>query len=78
MRNVCASQSHGCCFDIAIFQQLFAMGAEQALQQNLETQHQPAPATPVHVPEGGGDENEEQWRRAACRQMGRPAPGAPQ
>ena len=35
------------------------------------------PATPVHTAgKGGGDENEEeQARRAASRQMGQPAPG---
>ena len=42
-------------------------------------QHQPAPATPVHIPEGGegGDEyEEEQRKRAASRKKkGQPAPG---
>ena len=77
MRGSSASQSNGCCFDTTVFQQLFATGTEQALQQiaavkkepteNLETQHQPAPATPVHVPEGGGgDEKEEEQREKSA------------
>ena len=54
-----ASQSNGCCFDATIFQQFFAMGTAQALQQmsamqrelgnSCETQHQPAPVTLVPV-----------------------------
>ena len=63
------------------------MGATQAWQQLtfiqgelrrvFRVQHLPAPATPVHIQEGGegGNENEEeQRRRAASRQMGQPAP----
>ena len=86
-RNSCASQSNGGCFDPAVVQQFITMGATQAWQQLTciqgelsrvhAVQHQPAPATPVHVLEGGegGDENEEeQRRRAASRQMGQPAP----
>ena len=77
MRGSSASQSNGCCFDTTVFQQLFAMATEHALQQIaavkkeptqiLETQHQPAPATQVHVPEGrGGDEKEEEQREKSA------------
>ena len=87
-RNSCDSQSNGCRFDPAVMEQFITMGATQAWEQLTfiqgelsrvyGVQHQPAPATPVHVPEGGGgDENEEeQRRRAASRQMGQPAPGS--
>ena len=76
-----ASQSNGCCFDPTVVEQLITMGATQAWQQiqilqgefskRFEVQHRPAPATPVHIPEGGegGDEEEEEQRkRAASRQ----------
>ena len=86
-RGSSASQSNGCCFDSAMVELLVTMGAAQrwqhlsSLQGKLSraygVQHQPVPATPVHVPKvgGGGDENEEeQRRRAARRQLGPPAP----
>ena len=57
----------------------------QALQGELhirfEVQHQPAPATLLHMPEGGegADEDEEEHRkRAASRQMGQLVTGGPQ
>ena len=78
-----ASQANGCCFDLVVVEQLIMTGAGEAWQQiqalqgelhkRFEVQHLPAPATPVHMPEGGegGDEDEEEQRkRAASRQMG--------
>ena len=40
-RGSSASQSHGCCSDTAIFQQLFALGTKQALQQTSTFQRVP-------------------------------------
>ena len=78
-RGSCASQS-------CMVEHFITMGAAQARQQLAFVQgevnrvyggqHQPAPATPVHVREEGegGDENEEeQRRRAASQQMCQPA-----
>ena len=86
-RNSCASKSNGC-FDPAEVEQFITMGETQAWQQPafiqgelsrvFGVQLQPAPATPVHVPEEGegGDENEEEQRKRPARsQMGQPAPG---
>ena len=59
------------------WQQIQALQGE--LHKRFEVHHQPAPATLVHMPEGGegGDEDEEEQRkRAASRQMGQPAPGS--
>ena len=39
------------------------------------TQHQPAPVTPVHGPEGGEESEKEQRRRAASRERGPPVQG---
>ena len=82
-RASCASQPNRCCFDPTVVEQLITMGATHPWQQmqilqgelskRLEVQHRPAPATPVHIPEGGegGDEDEEEQRkRAASRQTG--------
>ena len=45
------------------WQQIQALQGE--LQKRFEVQHLPAPATPVHMPEGGegGDEDEEEQRK---------------
>ena len=60
-RNCCTSQSNVCCFDPAVVEQLVTVGVAQPWQQlafiqgEISTvygvQHQPAPATLVHVPE---------------------------
>ena len=62
-RGSCASQSNGCCFDPAVVEHFITMGAAQAWQQLAFIegevsrvyggQHQPAPATAVHVSGGG-------------------------
>ena len=65
-RNSCSSQSNGC-LDTTIFQQLFAMGTEQAQQQiafgkrteNLETQRQPSHLGPP--PPGGRESEVSSW-----------------
>ena len=82
-RGSCASQSNGC--GTVVVEQLFTLGAAQALQpiQALQEEfnrrfdglHQ-VPATLLHVSgsEEGGEENDEE-QQAATRQMNQPAPG---
>ena len=88
-RSSSASQSNGCCMDRAFLQNFVTSGADLARQQHVflrsefgkmhGMQHHRAPVTPVHVPEGG-DENEEEEQRTKLvgRDSGKPESGGSQ
>ena len=75
-----ASQSNECCMDPAFLHGFLTSGADIVRQQMaiLQSefgkthgmQHQPAPVTPVHVSDEGGEENEEDQRKSASRDNG--------
>ena len=79
------SQSNVCCMDPAFLQHFLTPATALAIQQlvllqtefgkKYVTQHHLAPVTPVHVPEGGEENDEEQKRRAASRDNGPRVPG---
>ena len=53
---------------------------QKEFQKTYGMQHQPAPVSPVHVlqkkaGDNGGDENEEEHRKPACREYGPLVPG---
>ena len=68
-RSSSAFQSNGCCMDPALWQNFVKSGADLARQELVNLQK-----TPVHVPEGG-DENEEEHRKSASREFGPPLRG---
>ena len=51
---------------------------QRELIKRSETQHQPAPVTPVHVSQGCGEHEEEHRKTAASRENGPPVPGGRQ